>query len=117
MTEPLYSEHRALSVAVAHFFFVKRMTSAPPATKPRRSVCGPAAIGLPALGVALEALWFRVHPQTDHIPTAVGLCALWMFLSGIAFSVIGMVREERLRWLPALGFILNFLLIAAHFVV
>jgi hypothetical protein len=39
-----------------------------------------------------------------------------MFLSGIAFSVIGIVREERLRWLPALGSILNFLLIAAHFV-
>jgi uncharacterized membrane protein YidH (DUF202 family) len=94
-----------------------QMTFAPLAMKPKRSVCGPAAIGLPALGVALEALWFCVHPQTDHIPKAIELCALWMFLSGIAFSVIGMVREERLRWLPALGFILNSLLISVHFVV
>jgi hypothetical protein len=83
----------------------------------RRSVCGPLAIGLPLLGLGVEAAAVLfLHPSSQNASVAIVLLgALGTFLLGIGFSIAGMVRGERLRWLPAIGFGFNLILIAAHF--
>jgi hypothetical protein len=43
---------------------------------------------------------------------SIMLGALVMFPLGIGFAFAGMVREESLRWLPAIGFGFNIILIA-----
>jgi hypothetical protein len=60
---------------------------------------------------------------TQWLPKSIGpsskytliLCAGLAFLCGIGTGVAGMVREERLRWLPAIGFGFNLVLILLGF--
>ena len=83
------------------------------ATNPKRSICGAISIALPVLGLGLEQLLTRGHVAAND-PGSIILVIPIMLIVGIGAGIIGMIREERLRWLPAVGFGFNIVLIAAH---
>lgn len=77
------------------------------------SVCGPLAVGLGLVGLSLVIVtqWLPKSIGQSLGVTTIILCAGLTFLCGIGVGVAGMVREERLRWLPAIGFGFNLVLI------
>jgi hypothetical protein len=82
-------------------------------SNPKRSVCGLISVALPLLGLGVEQILIRLH-GADNDPGAIILVVPVMFLVGIGAGIVGMVREERLRWLPAVGFGFNIVLIVVH---
>jgi len=73
----------------------------------RHSIYGPLSVGLALLGLGVEAAITFLPVNYSWILWSV----LFMFLLGIGFGITGMVREEPLRWLPAIGFGFNIVLI------
>ncbi len=83
----------------------------------RSSIYGPLSLALPVCGLAAEAVSVQIHSPMGQSTamTVFFLSVFSTFMLGIAFSVVGMVRGEQLRWLPAIGFGFNLILIALHF--
>jgi hypothetical protein len=81
--------------------------------KVRRSICGPLSVGFPLLGLGVIKAVTSLPDPEEH--SSLILIVLVPFLLGIGFAIAGMVREEPLRWLPAIGFGFNIILIAVGF--
>jgi hypothetical protein len=83
----------------------------------RRSIFGPLSIGLPLLGLGIEIALVLSSPPPSPNPTTTTILfiALGTFVLGLASGIVGSVREERMRRLPAIGIGLNILLVTLHF--
>ena len=82
------------------------------------SVCGPLSIGCGLAGFCLVVVmqWLPGSMAQRWGVTMMILIALMIFLlCGIGIGIAGMVREERLRWLPAFGFGFNLVLLISGF--
>lgn len=82
------------------------------------SVCGPLSVGLGLVGLCLVIVmqWLpRTIAHSSGGKTIILFAGL-SFMCGIGIGIAGMVREERLHWLPAIGFGFNLVLILNGFV-
>jgi len=72
----------------------------------KNPICGILSVVLPLVGllVGLVGSAFFGPEQPAAVAVIVSLSLLCP-VSGVVISVIGMVRHERLRWLPVFGFV------------
>jgi len=71
------------------------------------------SIGLGMLGLGLQQASSFVFDML-HVPMILAAALMWLI--GIVCSIIGMVKSESLRWLPAIGFGLNLILLVSGFI-
>jgi hypothetical protein len=68
---------------------------------------------MPLIGFLVAFVGFALirEPTGPHQLSAIGVVILILSLlfpiAGLVLGIIGMVRRERLRWLPVLGFVLS----------
>ena len=75
---------------------------------------GPFSIGCAFVGLGVG--WLATLLRTNSLyvdPLLIGMLLLWIM--GLVCGIRGMVRPERLRWLPAIGFGFNLTLILLGF--
>ena len=78
-------------------------------------------MAMPLIGFLLAFVGFTLihEPTGPHQLSGMGVVILILSvlcpISGVVLGIIGMVRRERLRWLPVLGFVLSIGCAASYF--
>ena len=89
--------------------------------KTKKPICGILSVAMPLVGLLVAWLGFALNhePSGPHQLAGAGLAILILSLlcpvAGIAIGIAGMVRRERFRWLPFLGFVLSVGTAASYF--
>ncbi len=74
----------------------------------RRPICGILSVALPPLGWLIAYLGsLLVTTPPSGVVMAVVVLSLSGSLAGFASAIAGLVRRERLRWLPVIGLVLS----------
>lgn len=87
----------------------------------KKPICGSLSVAMPLIGLLVAFVGLAVirEPAGPQQLSGMGVVILILSLlcpiAGIVLGIIGMVRRERLRWLPVLGFVLNIGCAASYF--
>jgi len=87
----------------------------------RKPICGSLSVAMPLIGFLVAFVGFALirEPTGPHQLSGMGVVILILSLlcpiAGVVLGIIGMVRRERLRWLPVLGFVLSVGCAASYF--
>ena len=87
----------------------------------KKPICGSLSVAMPLIGYLVAFAGFALihEPSSPHQISGMGVAVLFLSLlcpiAGVVLGIIGMVRRERLRWLPVLGFVLSLACTASYF--
>jgi hypothetical protein len=82
----------------------------------KRPICGILSVALPPLGLLIAYLGsLLVTTPPRGVVIAIVILSLSGSLTGFALAVAGLIRRERLRWLPVIGLILSICIGFSHF--
>jgi hypothetical protein len=87
----------------------------------KKPICGSLSVAMPLIGFLVAFVGFTlIHdPTGPHQLSGMGVVILILSLlcpiAGVVLGIIGMIRRERLRWLPVLGFVLSIGCAASYF--
>ena len=77
--------------------------------KPHRSIYGPLSVGFPVIGLGIGMASAQLLSREGS--SWIALVFLASLLLGLASGIKGMMHPERMRWLPAIGFGFNLVLL------
>ena len=87
----------------------------------KKPICGSLSVAMPLIGLFVAFVGFALirEPTGPHQLSGMGVVFLILSLlcpiAGVVLGIIGMVRRERLRWLPVLGLVLSIGCAASYF--
>ncbi|MDB6055766.1 MAG: hypothetical protein JWN25_3289 [Verrucomicrobiales bacterium] len=87
----------------------------------KKPICGSLSVVMPVVGFLLSfaSITLSHEPADTHGVSRLGLVILTLSflcpISGVVFSIMGMVRHESLRWLPIFGFVWSICCAASYF--
>jgi len=80
----------------------------------KRPICGILSVALPPSGLLIAYLG-SLLVTTPGVVVAVVILSLTGSLAGFGLAVAGLMRRERLRWLPVIGLVLSIGTGLSHF--
>jgi hypothetical protein len=87
----------------------------------KKPICGSLSVAMPIIGLLVAFVGFALirtptgPQQLSGAGAVVLILSLLCPIGGVVLGIIGMVRRERLRWLPVLWFVLSIGCAASYF--